>query len=335
MPTLSRATTSGLLAALLLLLLAPGANADPAVPTNYRSVVTDGVPEGLQARVSGGDAFLVLEVPRGTEVQVPGYEEEEQFLRWLPDGRVEVNTNSQAFYVSEERYGTVAPPGAGPEAEPAWEQVSSDGTFAWHDHRIHWMSPALPQQVDPGAGDEQEVFTWAVPMVVDGTEVAVEGHLAWVPDTTPVLPAVALVVVGALAVLAVRRGLVPTAAVAAAVGGGTAAVLLLAEQGLATGAEVALPPLVAPVVGALAPLAAAFVPGRPDNQRRGLVVLGGAALAAVGVLGVPWLTAPELPVDLAAPLVRAVFAACLGAGLGLVSLLVMPVGDADGAASAG
>ncbi|MDX1510957.1 MAG: hypothetical protein R3249_06400, partial [Nitriliruptorales bacterium] len=56
----------------LLVLLPAPALADPPVPTNYRSTVVD-VPAGIEARIVGGDSFLVVEVPRGTIVEVPGY----------------------------------------------------------------------------------------------------------------------------------------------------------------------------------------------------------------------------------------------------------------------
>ena len=38
---------------------------------------------------------------------------------------------------------------AGPDAEPEWEQIADGGTYAWHDHRVHWMDDSSPS-VDRG-----------------------------------------------------------------------------------------------------------------------------------------------------------------------------------------
>jgi hypothetical protein len=93
-------------------------------------------------------------VPRS---RVPGYEGE-PYVRIAPDGTVEVNQRSRRGGSNDERYETDpnavdAPADMAVDAPPRWEVVGSDGAFAWHDHRIHWMSPALPGQVDPSARD--------------------------------------------------------------------------------------------------------------------------------------------------------------------------------------
>ena len=54
-----------------------------------------------------GDDALELRNATGANVMVPGYEGE-PYLRFLKSGRVEVNVNSPAKYLNEERYGGVA-----------------------------------------------------------------------------------------------------------------------------------------------------------------------------------------------------------------------------------
>lgn len=139
------------------------------------------------------------------EVIVAGYEGE-PYARIGPEG-VFVNLASEATYVNADRYAEVAeiPPDTGPDQEPRWDQVSGEPTYAWHDHRIHWMSPALPPQVtDPG---KRTVVNpeWTVPFEHAGTAYAVTGELVWVPSPTPV-PWLALALVLTLpALLGLRR----------------------------------------------------------------------------------------------------------------------------------
>ena len=58
-------------------------------------------------------------------------------------------------YINDDRYGAndLAPSrlqGVDVTAlEPDWEQVATDGTFAWHDHRTHWMSSTPPDTDAP------------------------------------------------------------------------------------------------------------------------------------------------------------------------------------------
>ncbi len=124
-----------------------------------------------------------LELVNGTdrEVVVPGYSDE-PYLRIGPDG-VWRNANSPATYINLDRYGrTTLPARANSDAEPAWEQVSTEPHYVWHDHRTHWMSEnLLPPEVaaDPSRG--HTVFEWTVLLLHGDTEVAVLGELTWSP----------------------------------------------------------------------------------------------------------------------------------------------------------
>ncbi len=148
-----RVVTTSLLAGLVLAVGAAPAAADPAGPTNYTSSVTgvDPATDAIDVEVRGGDAFVVLTAAPGTTVEVAGYDGE-PFLRIGPDGTVERNEASPARWLNEARYGardTAVPPEASSDAPPRWEPVADGGTYAWHDHRVHWMSPALPRQRRP------------------------------------------------------------------------------------------------------------------------------------------------------------------------------------------
>ncbi len=204
----------GVLASLVVAMLGSSVGpvvADPAVPTHYRSTVTevvdaDGSPVDLDIRVMGGDTYLVVEVPEGSELQVPGYDDE-PYIRIQADGEVEVNERSPARWLNDARYGAAevdVPAVADAEAPPEWVLSGRDGEYAWHDHRIHFMSPSLPSQVDPSLDEVQEVWDWELELVLDGEPVTVRGELAWVPGSGPVVPIVALVVAAAGALLVVR-----------------------------------------------------------------------------------------------------------------------------------
>ena len=346
-----RVTHLALLTGVLLVGAAAPALADPALPSNYDSqLVAEPDANGVDLRVAGGDSFLVLEVEPGTEVVVPGYDSDddfgdvaelEQYLRVLPDGTVQVNRNSQAYYTNEERFGATPPAGVGADALPAWETVATDGRVAWHDHRIHWMSPAPPGTVDTAAGDR--VAEYRVPLLVDGELVVAEGTLDYVPERSAVV--VGLVALAGLVAGAVlTRRDVRAGGVLLLGGGGTIVVLVLASTtGRPAGFDVATPPIALAAVGAVAPLLGASVAGLRAGQRRALELLGAAALVAFGVLatGVAdgllggagegfgnWWTNPTLPTDVAPVVLRHAIAASTGLAAGfLLGVVADPTAD--------
>ncbi|SDY28783.1 hypothetical protein SAMN05661080_02973 [Modestobacter sp. DSM 44400] len=117
----------------------------------------------------------------GTELEVPGYSAE-PYLRIGPDG-VWRNVRSPATYVSLDRYtATGLPPQADPAAAPEWQQLSTEPTYVWHDHRTHWMSQGqLPPVVAADPTTSHTVIEWTVPMSYGGAQVAVHGSLTWSP----------------------------------------------------------------------------------------------------------------------------------------------------------
>ena len=97
------------------------------------------------------------------------------------DGTVEVNTNSEAYYLNQDRFADAPiPKGVDPKQPPVWKALSKTGRFEWHDHRMHYMGKGRPKQVaDPAV--RQKVFDWKVPLVVDGRKGSIDGDLLWTP----------------------------------------------------------------------------------------------------------------------------------------------------------
>ena len=197
-------------ACVLVVLVAGPAGADPAKPGDYTSTVTRTEPSvpGISVKVVGGDGFLELKVQPGHDVVVLGYAGG-PWLHVRPDGTVEENQLSPATFLNGSRYAkTPAPDNVTEDTErnqpPVYKQVATGGTFAWHDHRIHWMSPQRP----PGAKEGQVVpgyEDWKVPMIVDGTSVTVHGHLILEKSISPI-PWFALAVLVAVGAAVAGRG---------------------------------------------------------------------------------------------------------------------------------
>jgi hypothetical protein len=157
--------------------------ADPPGPTDYRSEVRSIEPEtpAIEVGIIGGDSFVELRVESGTEAMVVGYQGED-YLWFRPDGVVLENRNSPATYLNADRYGgDGVPPGARADAEPRWERVATGGSWAWHDHRAHWMQSAPPFGL--AAGDQ--ILEEVIPIVVDGAMVEVIVISTWQPEPSP------------------------------------------------------------------------------------------------------------------------------------------------------
>jgi hypothetical protein len=207
---MSRARLVALLAALALLAPAALASAHGGNP-NYRSVITGVSPRdaGVEFEVLDYDSYMQVRDRQGKEVVIYGYQGE-PYVRILPGGAVEVNQRSPATYLNDNRFGNVeVPPIADPKAKPLWKQVDDSGTFIWHDHRMHYMSTALPPQVTD-KGKKTKVFDYEIPISVGGTRGDISGTLWWVgaASTSPlpfIVAGIAVVLGGAALVLFVRR----------------------------------------------------------------------------------------------------------------------------------
>ena len=213
------------------------ASADPAGPTDYRTDIVDIVPEtgSVALRMIGGDSFLHLVSDPGTAVTVVGYRGED-YLRFDPDGTVWRNENSPSRWLNDDRYAAAAvPPTATPGAEPEWVVVAGGGSYAWHDHRTHWMQTVPPPGVRPG----DVVLEATIPLMVDGVPTLV--HVRSVRLGSPSMFPLAVAVAAALVAL--------VAGFRASAGRGVAAVVAgwaFAATALGVWAVVSLPGEVGP-----------------------------------------------------------------------------------------
>jgi hypothetical protein len=169
----------------VLLASAPAAFAHQGSP-NFLSQVTS-APAGVKVTVLSRDDRLLLQSDGDHTVVIEGYSEE-PYARIEPDGTVSVNTDSEAYYINEERDGQVpVPDAADSKGEPRWKEVSKTGRFEWHDHRIHWMSKGDPEQVKD-TSVRTKVFDWKVPVEVDGKSSDISGTLFWMPASGTSVP---------------------------------------------------------------------------------------------------------------------------------------------------
>lgn len=176
--------------------------------TNFKSTVTDAVHPELDWKVLAGDALLELRNESGRDVIVKGYQGE-PYLRFDAGGGVFENRRSEATYLNKDRYAAVdLPDDLDNKAPPAWARVAAGRTYAWHDHRIHWMSKERPPQVTAAPGNTVQVQRWTVPYTLGGTDGEVRGVLRYVPPGPwwPwVLGAAVLMAAPAVVAVLVRR----------------------------------------------------------------------------------------------------------------------------------
>jgi hypothetical protein len=297
--------------------------AEPARPTNFRSVVdsVDPPTEPVRFEVLGGDAFLRVRADPGTTVLVPGYDSE-PYLRIDADGSVWRNERSPAAHINDQRDGTGGefPEDVDASAPPRWVRVGDGGEVAWHDHRIHWMVPG-----DPPVDQDGVVQHWTVAVVVNGSEVSVSGRLLYLDDVFPWAVAVLLgTAVVTVAAFGGRRG-------------GAGALLALhgaslAAFGLSAASQASNPPgagtAALPLALAAAAVALSLVSIVGTASGPGPPLAAVAALAGWGVGRVDVMWRPELPTVVAPWLDRAGTGVVLGIAAGAAVLIVS--GRAEG-----
>ena len=166
---------------------------------------------GLSVSVLNYDDRLLLANTSGSEVLVLDYKQQ-PYIRAATDGTVAVNTNSEAYYLNEDRYGESAVP-KGLASAPAWKVVSRNGRYDWHDHRMHWMGKNDRTNLKDKSV-RTKIDDWTVPIQVGG---AISGTLTWMPKPSEPLPLGAIFAFAVLlialfaAVFVIRRRRQPTA----------------------------------------------------------------------------------------------------------------------------
>jgi hypothetical protein len=316
----------GVLGGLVVLIPAGVAHADPAVPTDFSTVVVGVEPATptIDVGVVGGDSFIELTVEAGTSVVVLGYWGE-PYLRFDADGTVTENRRSPTVAENRSRFGSSSSgAGSGAAGESEWVVVAGDGSYAWHDHRAHWMSE------QPPVGERgDEVQTGVIPLQVDGEEVNVSVAVMWEAAPSPV-PVVAGAVAAVFAVLIALSAGYRVAWVLALAGAAAAGIgwwqysSVPAETGPSTIAWLL------PAVGAAAAVVALTL-GR-SLVSYGLVTVAGIQLLLWAFVRRDGLTKALLPTDAPFWLDRAVTAGAAVAGLagivaGGIALVRLPATD--------
>jgi hypothetical protein len=145
----------------------------------YRSVVIaiDAAAPGLSASIVGHDNLVRLDNRSASTVVVFGYSGD-QYARLLPDGTVQLNLRSPAFYLNEYRFGDQrVPPYADARTAPQWRTMDHSGELLWHDHRIHVAKGVKTPSSTPR---NTLLRSYRIPLRVGARPAAIDGRLYWV-----------------------------------------------------------------------------------------------------------------------------------------------------------
>jgi hypothetical protein len=281
--------------------------------SSYIAKVT-GTPAGVQAKAIDGDLRLWLRASPSLTVEVLDYSGA-PYLRFSRSG-VEVNRNSAIYYLNLIPV-ELPPARLVATTRPSWEKLSSGHEYSWHDGRLSGLTSTV---LAPGAS---YVGRWSVSIRVDGRLSAVSGGL-WHSQNPPIAwfwPAIVLVVC-VLAAYRLRRPELDLQLARALTVGVLVAILLgtlgrqLQGRPTVTAWQVAL------LVAILVLLAAALawtLWGRPGCFF--LFVVFVASLWGDFEL-IPTLVHGYVLMAMPAFAMRAAAVLCLGAGAGLLLLVV-------------
>lgn len=102
----------------------------------------------------------------------------EPFIRITANG-VELNRNSPSDYlVTNPSAKPALPQTANPTAR--WEHVADQPVYHYYETRAEWPHIGQPQEAK-ALGQTVTVYRFSVPASYDGTPVAIEGHVTWIP----------------------------------------------------------------------------------------------------------------------------------------------------------
>ncbi len=203
----------GTITVLALLVAAPSSaiahQGNPDFRSEIASITPAAAGDGLKVQIENFDDNVQVVNRTGKEVVIKGYDGE-PYIRMSPDGTVEVNLNSPAYYLNEDRFADVTvPKRADARAAPGWKEVDDTGLFSWHDHRSHYMGLDTPPQVKDES-TETKVFDYSIPATVGGKPVEINGTLTWVGDQSgfsfkPFIALAVLIVAGLIGLSIIRR----------------------------------------------------------------------------------------------------------------------------------
>lgn len=154
----------------------PGFN--PFAPSPVKATIDsyepDSAKDTFDLKTYGAIAHHWLQVKRGHEVIVHGYQDE-PFMRIDAEGKTYDNLKSPTLYINQDAGGSGSiPPTADAGAAPDWKMdATGGGTVSWHDHRTHWMVPEPPTT----AKGSDVIQDWQLNLTVDGSPVTVKGAL--------------------------------------------------------------------------------------------------------------------------------------------------------------
>ena len=180
---MTRRPAAALLALLTLLVAAPVALAHQGNP-NYRSVVKSVTPHttGLDVEILNFDDRLLLHNTSGKDVVILDYEKTAVRADARRTGRSQVNTNSEAYYLNEDRQGETAVPKDLPAPSRQWKEVSKSGALrvARPPHALDGRGrPAEPD--GQGQRDRDLRQLGRSRSQVGGAKGEIAGTLTWVP----------------------------------------------------------------------------------------------------------------------------------------------------------
>lgn len=309
-------------AALLLMAGASPVAADAPGPTDYRTEVLAIEPPSseFEVEIIGGDSFVLLRQTDDVVIEILGYRGE-PYLRFEADGTIEQNLRSPAVYLNEERYGSDEsdlPALADADAPPEWDVVGDGGSYAWHDHRAHWMLDELPFGKRPG----DQILEGVIPVFVDGREVDIRVGSYWQepPSRLPLFAGLAVGSAGALLVWR-RRSFASAVVVAGGVLGLLVGGVQFGSVPPETGPSLSL--ILLPVV-ALASGGAGLALGRKPALTSPLVIGGAASLLLFAAVRLPTIGRAILPTELPFALDRAI-----SGGVAIVAAATLVIGALD------
>jgi hypothetical protein len=142
------------------------------VATSYLARISN-LPAGVSAAVVDGYVRMWMKVRPGEDVVVLDYRGA-PYLRFSRDG-VQVNRNSEMFYLNLTPVPAVPPAGLTRTTRPSWAYVSTGHSYEWHDGRLQALASVA---LAPGT---RYVGPWSIPLRDDGRAAALRGGLWHTP----------------------------------------------------------------------------------------------------------------------------------------------------------